>query len=207
MKTKSAFAVDEIALTAYALDELNERERAAVEQTLACSPGLRAEVDEIRNAAATLQEALALDATTEPIVDVEGLLVRTARGRKIVPLFNLKAFAVTAIAAALAAVVAWQFWNGHSSRNTHDLTGTLRPAGTLASGDSRPRLPAVSFHEIARVDYGIAGFEPDFNAELDSAITGSIRTLRLAYDDPARQASHTYSGGRFNFTVGYRRDF
>jgi Ca-activated chloride channel family protein len=53
--------VDDPRLTAYALGELDDAQRAAVEKTLAGSAAARAAVDEIRATAGLLSEALAAE--------------------------------------------------------------------------------------------------------------------------------------------------
>jgi len=107
------FSTDDPKLTAYALGEMNEAERAEFERELARSPELRAAVEEIRATAAALQSEFASEGKAAPGMDASEVLARAAAADKVVPFpHRTVAFtaAITALAACVVGLLAWQFW-------------------------------------------------------------------------------------------------
>jgi Ca-activated chloride channel family protein len=112
--------MDEAKLTAYALGELSERERAEVEGYLEGSAEARAEVERVRETAGLLREALAQEAserlTPEQRARIEGRAAASPRRRRTA------AAGVLATAASLT-VALLVTWNQSLSRQVPQLEG------------------------------------------------------------------------------------
>jgi Ca-activated chloride channel family protein len=96
---------DDPRLTAYVLGELDEHERRAVESAMTEDASVRAEVEQIRAAAAFLTEELAADAPAALTAAQKAAITQAPpRARAVIP-FPLKLVAATSAAAAAAAAL------------------------------------------------------------------------------------------------------
>jgi Ca-activated chloride channel homolog len=96
---------DEARLTAYALGELPENERAEIEKQLATSEEIRREVEEIRATAAALRDALAA-APRQQLNSEQRAIVETAAGRsRVLRSASRRRWAVAGGLAAAACLV------------------------------------------------------------------------------------------------------
>ena len=98
--------LDETKVTAYALGDLDDEERAVVEALIAASPDTRRDVEEIRAAAATLREAFA-SAPRHELTPDQRLAIEAAAARPPVAMVHpIRRFARPLAAAAMLAAAA-----------------------------------------------------------------------------------------------------
>ena len=102
--------------TAYALGELDERERAEIEREARDNPAVQKMIASIRDLADDLQAALA----DEPAPGLEGFrreaILRAARRRRAARLFLLPVWSLTSIGTAIAALLVGVFGYQHYMR-------------------------------------------------------------------------------------------
>ena len=188
---------DDARLTAYALNEMTERERYAFEQELAQSPEMRAALSAIQQTVTLLREEFAADKASSTAY-VEELLA----GQSIRVFARRRRWFVTGLAAAasVAFAVAWQLWfhdrRGADSSPSIHLARTEATLGSSADVfDERNRL---TLRDVANVSYN--------SRELytQQFLTDSGTGLTL---DAGRTISWPAERGSFLFKVGYQLEF
>ena len=85
------------------------------------------------------------------------------------------------------------------------------PVATHRSdGEDRERVRAAVFYDMGNVYYDSYDFKLDeFNADVGMGLRLNlpIGPLRFDYGIPVHDSNDLGGGGRFNFTVGYQREF
>jgi len=187
---------DEAKLTAYALGEMNEIERVAFEQQLACSPELRAMVSDIQQMAALLREQFAAEKTPSALSSQE--LFAT---RKIVSLPGRRTWFAAGIAAAasIAVVLTWQFWFRDARDPASPVFGnTTMTVLKLEHHSTLDEQGRRTLSDVAKVSYSSGKFRfRQFVADLGPGLSLDIRRLSPWTDE----------GDRFNFNVSYQLEF
>jgi anti-sigma factor RsiW len=140
------FSPDDPRLTAYALGEIEEADRAAVEAALAANPTLRVNVDEIRATAAQLTAALAAEPMTETgSANEEREPFQTEQRLRVKPSFWAKLlrlpqsyYLIGTLSAAAFAVLVWRNQpEAHvPMAQKKYLAVTLPPAGEASNGNA-----------------------------------------------------------------------
>ena len=200
-------STDDPKLTAYALGELSESQRREIERELARSPELRAVVEEIRTTATGLIQEFACESPAHSFVDARATMAGGTSGRNIVPFPNRVSFTVilAAMAAAIAVVLAWQFWFNQKYgmrpvATIEPLTNTQQ--AFLAGNSTAPDLKRTDFRE-----FEIALDSPHVGPNADLSSSLSMASLRFAYDSPVFYAGTVDSDDPFHFTVSYKGKF
>ena len=186
-------SADDPKLTAYALDEMHERERLEFERQLTISPDLRAIVSDIRQTAAQLRHEFASENES---LSQEA----SARARKMVvfPSRRLWPAMATAAAAGVVFVLTWQFWfQGSRKPESPFLMATVMEASAelrLNSDD----LKRSAFDDVASMAYSSAVI----GGHLWMADSGS----GVHFDS---RPFHAWPNkdDHFNFGIGYQLEF
>ena len=202
-------STDDPKLTAYALGELGEGEHREIERQLARSPELRAAVEEIRAAAAGLTQEFACESPSHSPIDARVILARATNRRNIVPFPNRVSFAVvfTAMAAAVAVVLAWQFWfnpkYGTPPVTSVGILTNTKQAFLAIPGNSTGHV--INWTNLQEFEIALGRPHVGANSNLFSSL--SMASMRFAYDSPVFDAGTVDSGNPFHFTVSYKGKF
>jgi anti-sigma-K factor RskA len=144
-------------LGAYALDALDDEERAQVEAYLEANPAARDEVDEMRESAASLALAPVDDATAPPELWDRIATTIADEPRNVVPLRaerrSRSAVWLGAIAAALIAVIAIAGVAVASNKSSN--TGNLAAAFDKARGEAGAREVALTGENGATLAHAV----------------------------------------------------
>ena len=186
-------SADDPKLTAYALDEMHERERLEFERQLTISPDLRAIVSEIRQTAAQLHHEFASE---NEMFSQDAFPI--ARKMVVFPTQRLWPAMATAVAAGAAVVLTWQFWfQGSRKPESPFLTATVMEASSEFRPDSDD-LKRSAFNDVANIAYGSAAI----GGHWWMADSGSgLRLDRRPFHSWPNKNDH------FNFRVGYQLEF
>jgi Ca-activated chloride channel family protein len=209
MVAKNQFDADDARLSAYALGELDESERASVEQLLASDPEARKFVDELRATAQALESELANEPMPELTVaqrdgivgEVHGSRVKRSVRRMTSPMwFSVLAF--TAAAAGLVIVIQLVTLNAERVETAQidrlrllDVPADSATNTPLVLPESEQVLP--DSEPLDRVDY-LDESDPDVLSGLPSGATGGtpIGVGRVGHKGTATSAFSSRSAGR-----------
>jgi len=145
-------------LGAYALDALDEDERARVDAYIAANPRARDEVDELRESAASLALAPIDDAVAPPglwerisaSIATEPANVTSLATRRRAPRFNVASVLAVAAAIVVAVLVTTVVVHGGSSSHSGDLAAAFDHAAKQP-GARQISLAPTNGAEVARV--------------------------------------------------------
>ncbi|MCA9206902.1 MAG: hypothetical protein KDA55_01035, partial [Planctomycetales bacterium] len=140
-------------LTAYVLGELNDTDRAAVEAAVDQSPALQAELDAIRETAASIRSHF----DAEPFITADakvGVLAFAADSRFARTRLVHRA-ATLAVSCALLLVVAalgWSTWSGDSNGNRPTVAKVVDPRPNLPSSSTPHAVDALEMSELVELE-------------------------------------------------------
>lgn len=172
-------------LTAYALDELSEIDRAELGRELDRSQELRAEIEAIRTIAAQLRVEFARAATDTAQASLNDSPTRS-RQRSQLRWAHSNPFVAISIGAVLLAIFGQDIW--HSATEAKRSRSRRRDV-EVAAGDlsfTGRNLPPSLVYDISNVQ--------------SHAVLAS-ESLRLSYDNPVQMAQ--LDGSFLSFTVSY----
>jgi hypothetical protein len=185
-------SADDPKVTAYALDEIDERERLEFEQQLTLSPELRAAVSEVRQTAARLRNEFAAE---NEILCADPFPTQT-----ILPFPRRRIWPAVTTAAAVGMVfaLAWQFWfQGSRKPESSFPDATVIEPSVELRPDSED-LKRQAFDDVANIAYASAAVERHpLMADLGTGLSLDTQRFRSW---PSKNA-------QFHFGIGYQLEF